>query len=159
MACSSEATPSTAAKDPGGGNASATAKKDPADRAGDLNGVYTFTVTENAIRAAGGTDQHEIDENTGRMTVRFDDCTWSMKQVYSQGPKAGTVWHGTGDYRFDGRHFKIFYSPDPGDWTTANVAIRAADGALVFSDIHDGDGSEEQALSEAWYTVWSRTDR
>jgi hypothetical protein len=140
----------------GGGGATSTAEDHPGDRAAALDGVYTFTVTEKAIRAAGGTDQHEIDENTGQMTVRLDNGTWSMKQVYSQGPKAGTVWQGTGAYRFDGRHFKMFYSHDIGDWTTADVAIRAADGALIFRNIHDGDGPEEQAISEAWYTTWPR---
>lgn len=142
-----------------GGDTSSTAGESPGDAAANLDGVYTFTVTEQAIRAAGGTNQHEIDENTGQMTVRFDDGTWRMKQVYSQGPKAGTVWRGTGRYLFDGRHFKIFYSHDPGDWTTADVAIRAADGALIFSNIYDGDRGEDQALSEAWYTTWPRQDR
>ena len=141
------------------GSAVHTAAESPSDHASDLDGTYTFTVTEEAIRAAGGTDQHEIDENTGQMTVRLHNGTWSMKQVYSQGPKAGTVWHGTSRYRFDGRHFKVFYSHDPGDWTTADVVIRAADGALIFSNIHDGDGHEEQALSEAWYTTWPRKSR
>lgn len=159
VACSGAGTASTSKEDRGAGSSTATAEEGPADRAEDINGVYTFTVTERAIRAAGGTDQDEINENTGQMTVRFEDGYWSMKQVYSQGPKAGTLWYGTGDYQFDGRHFKIFYSPDPGDWTTADVAIRAADGALVFGDIHDGDGSEDQAISEAWYTVWMRKDR
>ena len=138
------------------GSAAPTAAESARDHASDLDGTYTFAVTEKAIRAAGGTDQHEIDENTGQMTVRLDNGTWFMKQVYSQGPKAGTAWRGTGSYLFDGRHFKIFYSHDPGDWTTADVAIRAADEALVFSNIHDGDGPEEQALSEAWYTTWPR---
>ena len=142
-----------------GGGATSTAVEDPRDRSASIDGVYTFTVTERAIRAAGGTDQDKIDENTGQMTVRLDNGTWSMKQVYSQGPNAGTVWHGTGGYRFDGRHLKVLYSNDPGDWTTADVHIRAADGALVFRNIHDGDGSEDQALSEAWYTVWSQEDR
>ena len=142
-----------------GGGAPSTAERDPANRAANLDGVYAFTVTEKAIRAAGGTDQNEIDENTGQMTMRLDNGTYSMKQVYSQGPKAGTVWRGAGHYRFDGRHFKIIYSQDPGDWTTADVKIRAADGALVFSKIHDGDAGEDQAISEAWYTVWLPKDR
>jgi hypothetical protein len=142
-----------------GKGTTSTAGETPGDHAANLDGVYAFTATEKAIRAAGGTDQKEIDENTGQMTVRLNNGTWRMTQVYSQGAKAGTVWRGTGRYLFDGRHFKIFYSHDPGDWTTADVAIRAADGALIFSNIHDGDGPEEQALSDAWYTTWSRKDR
>ena len=128
------------------------------DRESELNGRYSFTVTEEAIRAAGGTDQGEIDENTGDFTVELHDGTIVATQVYSQGPKAGTTWHGTWAYTFDGKVLKIFYSQDPGDWTTMRVKIRK-DGALVFSKILDGDGPEEQALSEAWYTTWRNASR
>jgi hypothetical protein len=161
MACSGGDATSAPAKNPGddGGDATSTLAANPGDHAEDLNGTYTFTVTEKAIRAAGGTDQNEIDENTGQMTVTLRDGIWKMKQIYSQGPKAGTVWRGTASYEFDGSHFKVFYSGDPGDWTTADVDIRASDGSLIFSNIHDGNGPEEQALSEAWFTTWSRTDR
>ena len=127
------------------------------DRASRLNGVYTFTVTEEAIRAAGGTDQGRIDENTGDFTVTLRDGTVLAEQIYSQGPKAGTTWHGTWSYTFDGKQFQIFYGHEPGAWTKARVKVRK-DGSLVFSKVDDGGGPEEQALSEAWYTTWPRQD-
>jgi TRAP-type C4-dicarboxylate transport system substrate-binding protein len=127
------------------------------DRSSELNGTYTFTATAEAVRAAGGTDQGLIDENTGDFTMTFDDGTYAMDQVYSQGPNAGTTWHGTGGYTFDGKNFQIFYSHEPGAWTKAKVKIRK-DGSLVFSKVDDGGGPEEQALSDAWYTIWPRQD-
>jgi TRAP-type C4-dicarboxylate transport system substrate-binding protein len=126
-----------------------------ADRAGDLNGVYTFSATEEAIRAAGGTDQATIDEDTGDFTVTFDDGTWSMEQVYSQGPSKGTTWHGSGRYSYDGVHFQIFYGHEPGKWTKARVEIRK-NGSLEFSDVVDGEESEFQAIADVWYTTWPR---
>ncbi len=125
--------------------------------ASELNGVYTFTVTEEAIRAAGGTDQDKIDENTGEFTLTFRDGSIQATQVYSQGPNAGTTWRGAWSYTFDGKALKIFYSHDPGAWTTMRVKIRK-DGTLEFSKVVDGAGPEEQALSEAWYTSWPRQD-
>jgi TRAP-type C4-dicarboxylate transport system substrate-binding protein len=127
------------------------------DRSSELNGTYTFTATAEAVRAAGGTDQGLIDENTGDFTVTFVDGTWLMDQVYSQGPNAGTTWHGTGGYTFDGKDFQIFYSHEPGSWTKARVKIRK-DGSLVFTKVDDGGGPEQQALSDAWYTTWPRQD-
>jgi hypothetical protein len=127
------------------------------DRASELNGTFTFTVTEEAIREAGGKDQAMIDNNTGDVTVTFEDGTWLMDQVFSQGPDAGTTWHGTGGYQFDGEHLKFFWSQDPGAWTRADVEI-GKDGSLDFLNVEDGGGPEEQALSDAWFTTWSRPD-
>jgi len=126
------------------------------DRASELDGSYTFTVTEEEVRAAGGTDQELIDENTGKFTVTFDDGIFVLKQIYSQGPHAGTTWQGTGGLTFDGTRLQLFYSQDSDDWTTADVTIRD-DGALVFSQVDGGgDDAQAQALSDAWFTTWPR---
>ena len=109
-------TPSSASSRTTGSPSSVTACPERSvDRATDLDGRYTFTVTEEQVRAAGGTDQELIDENTGKFTMTFDDGIFILKQIYAQGPNAGTTWQGTGGFTFDGTRLQLFYSQDSDD--------------------------------------------
>ena len=65
-------------------------------RAGKLNGEYTFTITPEAEKAGGVTNQDLIDENAGDFTVTFTNGTWTLDQRYTIGPKAGQLYNATG---------------------------------------------------------------
>ena len=68
------------------------------------------------IRAAGGTDQGRIDENTGDFTVtlRRRHLVLAEADLLARARTPAPPGTGTGGYTFDGKHFQIFYSHDPG---------------------------------------------
>ncbi len=128
------------------------------DKASELNGVYTFTLTADAEREGGVSDQGDIDENAGDFTATFADGTWNLAQVYSTGPHVGQTWHGTGGYTYSAGHLRWFWGHESGQWTDADVTI-SDDGSLTFSNVDDGGPSAEaQALSDVTFTTWTRTD-
>jgi TRAP-type C4-dicarboxylate transport system substrate-binding protein len=122
-----------------------------------VNGTYAFTMTADQARAAGVTDEFMIDENAGDYVITFKDGDYQLTQDYSTGPKAGTTTHGAGGYTLKGSRLTWFWSHEPGEWTELDVAVEA-DGSLDFSNVHDGGDAQTQALSEAFYTHWERTD-
>jgi TRAP-type C4-dicarboxylate transport system substrate-binding protein len=128
------------------------------DQSAALDGTYAFTVTPEAARAAGVTDQDVIDENTGDISVTFADGTWTYHQDYVVGPKAGTSMDGTGDYSFTGGRLTWYWSHEPGQWTSAHVDV-APDGSLTFSEYEEGTPSAENlAMDEVWFAAWERQD-
>lgn len=98
-----------------------------------------------------------IDENVGEFVVTLHDGDWKITQVYTSGPKTGTTFHGTGGYTLSGHRLTWFWSHEPGEWTKADVAVHK-DRFLAFTAVHDGADAQAQALSEAWFTRWPRTN-
>ena len=122
-----------------------------------VNGEFAFTLTAAQARAAGVNDQGVIDENVGEFVVTLHDGDWKITQVYTSGPKTGTTFHGTGGYTLSGHRLTWFWSHEPGEWTKVDVAVHK-DRFLAFTAVHDGADAQAQALSEAWFTRWPRTN-
>ena len=123
-----------------------------------VNGTFAFTLTAAQARAAGVSDQGKIDENAGKFVVTLHDGDWQITQLYTSGPKTGTTFHVTGHYTLSGHRLTWFWSHEPGDWTKVDVAVHK-DRSLAFTAIKDGGDAQAQALTEAWFTRWPRTNR
>jgi TRAP-type C4-dicarboxylate transport system substrate-binding protein len=131
--------------------------KDKATTPSIVNGTFAFTMTAAQARAAGVSDQDQIDENAGKYVVTLHDGDWQIEQAYTSGPRTGTTFHGTGGYTLTGHRLTWFWSHEPGGWTKVDVAVRK-DRSLAFTAINDGGDAQAQAMSEAWFTRWPRTN-
>jgi hypothetical protein len=127
-----------------------------ASEASLVNGTYAFTVTAQAARKAGMTDQGLIDENVGKMVMTLKDGVWAEEQEYTSGPKTGTLYHGSGGYTLTGHHARFIWSHEPGNWTEVDITV-LGDGSLEFTNVDDGGDDQFQALSEAFFVHWPRT--
>jgi TRAP-type C4-dicarboxylate transport system substrate-binding protein len=120
-----------------------------------LNGSYAFSVSPASARKAGAVDEGTIANNTGDFTVRLEDGTWSMHQVFAIGPDAGTEWNGTGDYAFEDGRMTFYWSHEPGAWTSFRVKIKKKE--LALSKWEDGTPTTDNlALDSVLFDRWKR---
>ena len=122
-----------------------------------IDATYSFTLTVAAMRAAGVTDQNDIDENAGTYLTTLSRGTWRQTQNYSSGPKKGTSVDGEGEYELKGHRLKFYFDHQPGDWATTDVTTHP-DGSVTFADIADGTHDPQfTALDHAEFAHWVRT--
>jgi hypothetical protein len=122
-----------------------------------IDGTYTFTMTAAALRAAGVTDQHVIDENAGSYVVTLSRETWRQTQRYTAGPKKGTAFEGRGQYELTGHTFTFHFDHQPGDWARSEV-VKHPDGSLTFAHITEGTHDPQfTAADQVEFAHWSLT--
>jgi TRAP-type C4-dicarboxylate transport system substrate-binding protein len=123
-----------------------------------LNGSYVFTVSPDAARRAGVTDQEVIDNATGDFTVTMKDGQWTLEQVYATGPMKDQTDHGLGDYTIDGNRLEWFWGHEPGAWVKATFQV-LPDGSVGFSDVTDGEGPQWELMAQVHFHHWERIGR
>jgi hypothetical protein len=122
-----------------------------------LNGDYTFTVTADAGRKVGVTDQDVLDNGSGHYTAHLRDGTWTLDQVYTEGPSKGTEDSGLGDYTVEGDLFTWYWSHEPGQNVQARVTV-LPDGSLEFRDVVSAEGGDWATMATVHFSRWHRVD-
>ena len=120
-----------------------------------INGDYSFTVTAAAGRKMGVTDPEVINGGSGKYTAHLKDGTWTLDQVYTEGPSKGTEDSSLGDYTVDGDQFTWYWSHEPGQNVMAKFTV-LPDGSLEFSRVASAEGGDWALMSKVHFDQWKR---
>ena len=118
-----------------------------------IDGVYEFDVSEDAVRAAGATNETLIRENSGHFQFTLDHLHWSLHMTadhFIQFPDTN------GSFSYEDGVLNISWNADPSDWSGGLVSVEP-DGSLKFVDIRDGySDPDHHALDLIEFIHWKR---